>query len=138
MTRVWQLSKESMKEMDLLSTITDALDAFDRPSSIEKNELQNRIDRAYNLLQRLEIATKAQTSREKQKDFFLLQIAEALEKGNRLNPSDFQKEILVALEDLKRRDPEVSGETRKVLSQVLDTVMRMTSRSMEALSTTLP
>jgi hypothetical protein len=138
MTRIWQLSKDSMKEMELLSTVTDALDGLERPQSVGKEELIHRLDRAFELFQRLETAAKTQTSKQSQKDLFMLKLAENLEKAYRLAPSDFEAYLSKQSYELGKREPkDVSSETLELLRRTLRTIMNMTSRSLEAVSTSL-
>ncbi|MDG7001771.1 MAG: hypothetical protein JRN15_21965, partial [Nitrososphaerota archaeon] len=116
MTRTWQLSKDSMKEMDLLSTVTDALDGLERPQSVSNEEMVHRLARAFELFQRLQSAAKTQTSKESQKDLFMLKLAENLEKAYRLAPSDFETYLSKRSYELGKREPkDISPETVELL-----------------------
>jgi hypothetical protein len=138
MANIWLLSKQSMKGMDVLGVATDVLYALEQRSSEEplaEAESKHRLDRGLDLIGRLDSAAKAQISRSGQKDLFLLKVVEDLEMGLGLTPSELAEKLEKGSLELK--EGSASSDTIRVLEQLLLIVMKLTSRSVDALSTSL-
>jgi hypothetical protein len=135
MTNIWLLSKQSMKGMDLLEVATDVLFVLEQEGQAQGlagQELREHLDRGAQLLQRLACATESQTSHVGRNDVFLLRIAEAMEKELGLPPTELVKRLEKASLELQRGS--ASADTIAVFEEFSDVVMRLTSRSVDAIS----
>ena len=127
-----------MKGMDLLEVATDVLYILEQKASkkpLEEQELRQRLDRGEDLLQLLASAAKAQISYSGQKDLFILKVAEELEKSLGLRPSELAERLVESSLELEQNSP--SEDTVKLFEGVLNIVMKLTSRSVDALSASL-
>ena len=139
MTNIWMLSKESMKGMDIVSVSSDVLYAFEQ-LTLEKrtmadDELDDAFQKGNELLSLLDNAVVGQTTRGKETDLFMIRVIESLEQSISLPPSMLLDRIEKAKKELEER--KVSSETSNLFEKVSQAVMAMTSRSVEALSTSL-
>ena len=137
MTNIWLLSKQSMKGMDLLEVATDVLYVLEQQElkPLEEGDLRQRLHKGQDLLQRLAFAAKAQISQTGQKDLFMLRVAEGLEKNLGLPPSELVEKLERSFLELEKGF--VSADTINVFEHVSDIVMKLTSRSVDAISISL-
>ena len=139
MTNIWMLSRESMKGMDLLSIAVDVLHAYEQlasdKSALSEKETSQRFDRGSELLSMLEEAAKDQFAKKYPKDLYILKVVEALGKAMNLRPLELAQKFHRGKLELKAKSP--SEETIDLLKEFIQIMMGMTSRSVEAVSTTL-
>jgi len=138
-TKIWMLSKDSMKGMDLLEASTDVLYALDQwmtaGQKAFRNELREKLQRGCSLLDLLSSAAKGQLTKEQQRDLFALRVVESLEKITGLPPSKLDERMQEVKADLKEET--ITPETIHLFEKISQTMMRMTSRSVDALSTSI-
>jgi hypothetical protein len=138
MTDVWMLSKESMKGMDLLAVTTDVLYVLEQKKTMERelpSEELEKFEKGCALLNILASTAKGQISRGQQKDLFMLRVVEFLEKTLGLQPSKLAERLDIAQGKLK--EGYVTSEVTELFEQISEAVMDMTSRSVDAVSTSL-
>lgn len=139
MTNIWMLSKESMKGMDIVSVSTDVLYAFEQltlgKQKISDRELRDKFQKGSDLLSLVATAVVGQTEKGKRMDLFVLRVVESLEKSMGLTPTMLLKRVEGARTELEAR--KVSSETIDLFEKISKTVMSMTSRSVEEISTSL-
>ncbi len=133
------LSKDSMKGMDLLAVSTDALYALEQISTGKggklTEELSTKLDQGITLLEFLSSATNAQVTNQAIQDVFMIRLAESLEKATGLPPSKLSEMLSSIKSQLKSR--KASDEAFKMFERISDSVLGLTSRSVEAVSTSL-
>ena len=138
MTDVWLLSKQSVKGMDVLGLATGTLYAMEQLENKPKGkskELETQLREGVELLNRIESASQAQTQKFGLKDVFMLRLAEELEKRVDASPSDLGKKVHEAAEELQAGRSSVGA--LWLFEQISDAAARMTSRSVDAISTSL-
>jgi nitrogenase subunit NifH len=139
MASIWLLSKESMKGMDIVSIVTDALYAFEQSTvdnqAVSKKDIQEKFQSGSALLSMLIKAVRRQTEKGKRVDLFMLKIVESLEKSMGISPTNLIKKIEEAKKELQSF--KVSTETINLFEKISQAVMNMTSRSVEEISTSL-
>jgi len=133
------LSKDSMKGMDLLEASTDVLYTLDQwmivKQEASRNKLREKLQRGCNLLDLLASAIRGQVTKGQQRDLFTLRVVESLEKITGLPPSKLYEKIQKVKAKLK--EEAITPETIDLFEKISQTTMCMTSRSVDALSTSL-
>ena len=138
MTNIWLLSKQSMKGMDLLEMAVDVLYSLEQKASygpLDERNLKQSLDRGHDLLQMLASAAKTQISQKGQQDLFMLRIVENLEKKLGIPPSELSEKLERGSFELK--DATVSKDTIEILEEISNVLMKLTSRSVDAISISL-
>ena len=125
--------------MDLLEASTDVLYALDQWMTVEqeatRNELREKLQRGCSLLDLLSSAATGQVTKGQQRDLFALRVVESLEKITGLPPSKLDEKMQQVKADLK--EEAITPETIHLFEKISQIMMRMTSRSVEALSTSI-
>lgn len=136
MTNIWMLSKRSMKGLDLLEVIADMLSAQEiqreKVTDVEK-KLKLTLDRGSEFLQRFVDAAETQISRSNPKDIYIQRVTEELEKSLGLPPSKLAVKIKKCIKELE--EGQISSETIQIFEELSDIVMKITSRSVDVIST---
>jgi hypothetical protein len=136
MTNIWMLSKQSMKGLDLLEVIADMLSAQEIPRekvTDQEKKLKITLERGSELLQRFIDAAETQISRSNPKDIYIHRMTEELEKNLGLTPSKLAVKLEKCTEELD--EGKLSSETFQIFEELSDIVMRITSRSVDVIST---
>jgi hypothetical protein len=124
--------------MDVLGLATGTLYAMEQLENKPKGkskELETQLREGVELLNRIESASQAQTQKFGLKDVFMLRLAEELEKRVDASPSDLGKKVHEAAEELQAGRSSVGA--LWLFEQISDAAARMTSRSVDAISTSL-
>ena len=134
MTNIWQLSKESMKGIDLLAVSTDLLYILDQwdtqKTEMSQKELTENIKNGIRLLELLISTTHEQTTTRYQGDPFIFKVIESLEQSLMVQPSI----LLNRLEDGKTKleNGQVDTNLLTLFEKITQTIISITSRSVEA------
>lgn len=138
MTDVWLLSKQSVKGMDVLGIATGVLYAIEQLRSkrlFDKRELEVQLVDGADLLARIESVSQAQIQRFGAKDQFMLRLAEEVENRTSSTPTVLAKKASLAASELRAGSP--SDATVWLFEQISEAAGRMTTRSVDAISTSL-
>jgi len=136
MTNIWMLSKQSMKGLDLLEVIADMLSAQEiqrEKVTGQEKKIKLTLERGSELLQRFLDAAETQISRSNPKDIYIHRVTEELEKNLGLTPSKLAAKLEKCTKELD--EGKLSSETIQVFEELSDIVMRITSRSVDIIST---
>ena len=138
MTDVWLLSKQSVKGMDVLGIATGVLYAIEQLVSkqpLDKSEVDAQLVEGADLLARIESVSQAQIQKFGAKDQFMLRLVEEVENRRSYTPTMLAEKASLAASELRAGRP--SDGTVSLFEQISEAAARMTTRSVDAISTSL-
>jgi len=136
MTNIWMLSKQSMKGLDLLDVTADILSAHESQKekiTYPESKFKEAVKRSSDLLKKFIETAEAQISRSHPKDIFIQNITEELEKNLSLPPSKLIERLEKSVRELEQE--KISSDTAYIFEVLSDIIMKITSRSVDVLST---